>query len=93
MCIGFTASIWMNNGIDEEKALELINKYQEEENSGQFAFQTALELRKLSREDDSGEYSEAFAEEVASIIEENGEIETSELKQLAAEYRKDARKK
>ena len=81
----------VNNGVEEERALELMNSYRQEENSGQFAFQTSLELRKLSREDLSGEYSEAFVDEVASIIEENGEIETSELKQLSAEYRKEAR--
>ncbi|TDO94784.1 hypothetical protein DFR79_102161 [Halanaerobium saccharolyticum] len=79
------------NGYDEEKTLALINSYQNQENSGQLAFQTALELRKLSREDLSGEKTDAFAEELAAIIEENGEIETSELKQLAAEYRKEAR--
>lgn len=79
------------NGYEEEKALELINSYQDQENSGQFAFQTALELRKLSREDRNGEMTEEFAEEISSIIEEEGSIETSELKQLAAEYRKKAR--
>ena len=81
----------VSNGFAEERAVELINNYQGQENSAQFAFQTALELRKLSREDMSGESSAAFADEVASIIEEKGEIETSELKQLAAEYRKEAR--
>lgn len=80
-----------SNGLTEEEALAMINSYQDQENSGQMAFQTALELRKLSREDISGEYTDAFASDVADIIEENGEIETSELKQLAAEYRKDAR--
>ncbi|PUU95135.1 MAG: Uncharacterized protein CI947_329 [Halanaerobium sp.] len=79
------------NGYDEEKALALINSYQNQENSGQFAFQAALELRKLSREDLTGEKTDAFSEQIAAIIEENGEIETSELKQLAAEYRKEAR--
>ena len=79
------------NGYEEEKALELINSYQDQDNSGQFAFQTALELRKLSREDNNGEMTEEFAEEISSIIEEEGSIETSELKQLAAEYRKKAR--
>jgi len=79
----------VNNGYEEEKALELINSYQSEEDDGQFAFQTALELRKLSRED--SEKTDEFAEELSSIIEENGNIETSELKQLAAEYRKEAR--
>lgn len=81
----------VSNGFAEERAMELINNYQAEEGTGQFAFQTALELRKISREDISGESSAAFADEVASIIEEKGEIETSELKQLAAEYRKEAR--
>lgn len=81
----------VSNGFAEERAMELINNYQAEEDTGQFAFQTALELRKISREDISGESSAAFADEVASIIEEKGEIETSELKQLAAEYRKEAR--
>lgn len=79
------------NGYDEEKALALINSYQNQENSGHFAFQTALELRKLSRKDLTGEKTDAFADQIAAIIEENGEIETSELKQLAAEYRKEAR--
>ena len=79
------------NGYDEEKALEMINSYQNQENSGHLAFQTALELRKLSREDLSGEQTDAFSEQIAAIIEENGEIQTSELKQLAAEYRKEAR--
>ena len=79
------------NGYDEEKALEMISSYQNQENSGQLAFQTALELRKLSREVMSEDSSEAFAEEINSIIEEKGEIETSELKQLAAEFRKEAR--
>ncbi|MGP3778885.1 hypothetical protein ACTWKD_08605 [Halanaerobium saccharolyticum] len=79
----------VNNGYEEEKALKLINSYQSEEDDGQFAFQTALELRKLSRED--SEKTAEFAEELSSIIEENGNIETSELKQLAAEYRKEAR--
>jgi hypothetical protein len=81
----------VSNGFAEERAMELINNYEDQDDSGQFAFQTALELRKLSREDISGESSAAFADEVASIIEEKGEIETSELKQLAAEYRKEAR--
>lgn len=81
----------VNNGIEEDRALEMINNYPDQEGAGQFAFQTALELRKLSREDLSEDKSEAFADEVDSIIEENGAIETSELKQLAAEYRKDAR--
>lgn len=81
----------INNGLEEEKALELINSYQNEADNGQFSFQTALELRKLSREDSSGEKTEAFAAEIASIIEENGEIETSQLKQLSAKYRKEAR--
>ena len=80
-----------SNGFAEERAVELINNYQAEEDRGQFAFQTALELRKLSREDISGESSAAFADEVTSIIEKEGKIETSELKQLAAEYRKEAR--
>lgn len=79
----------VNNGFEEEKALELINNYQNEEDNGQFAFQTALELRKLSRED--SEKSAEFADELTSIMEENEDIETSELKQLAAEYRKEAR--
>ena len=81
----------VKNGVNEDRALKLINNYQNQDDSGQFAFQTALELRKLSREDLSGEKSEAFADEINSIIEEKGEIETSELKQLAAEYRKEAR--
>ncbi len=83
----------VENGYEEEKALELINSYQDQENSGQFAFQTALELRKLSRVDtaDDNNFAGGFADEIASIIEENGEIETSELKQLAAKYRKEAR--
>lgn len=81
----------VKNGVDQELALELIDSYQNEENPGQFSFQTALELRKLSREDPSEEKTAAFAEEIASIIAENGEIETSELKQLAASYRKEAR--
>ncbi|MGM0500246.1 MAG: hypothetical protein ACQERL_08580 [Bacillota bacterium] len=85
------AEIESNDLFDEEKALEMINSYQDQENSGQLAFQTALELRKLSREDLSGEYTDAFASDIADIIEENGEIETSELKQLAASYRKEAR--
>jgi len=81
----------VTNGVEEENALELINSYQNEADNGQFSFQTALELRKLSREDISGEKTKAFADEIESIIEENGEIETSQLKQLAAEYRKEAR--
>lgn len=81
----------VNNGFAEEEARKLINDYDGKEDSGEFAFQTALELRKLSREDMSGENTKAFADEVASIIEEKGEMETSELKQLAAEYRKEAR--
>lgn len=81
----------VKNGVDQEQALTLINSYQNEDGGAQFSFQTALELRKLSREDLSGEKAEAFTEEIASIIEENGEIETSQLKQLAASYRKEAR--
>lgn len=81
----------VNNGYDQEKALELINSYQDQDDSGHFAFQTALELRKLSREDLSEEKSAEFAEEIASIIETDGENKTSELKQLSAEYRKEAR--
>lgn len=79
------------NGYAEEDALKLMNSYQDQEEAGQLAFQTALELRKLSREDISGESSASFADEVVSIIENKGEIETSQLKQLAAEYRKEAR--
>jgi hypothetical protein len=85
------AEIESNDLFDEEKTLELINSYQDQENFGQLAFQTALELRKLSREDISGEYTDAFASDIADIIEKNGELETSELKQLAASYRKEAR--
>jgi len=81
----------VNNGVEEKKALELINSYQNKADNGQFSFQTALELRKLSREDISGEKTEKFADEIASIMEENGEVETSQLKQLAAKYRKEAR--
>ncbi len=81
----------VNNKVDEERALALINSYQNEDGGAQFSFQTALELRKLSREDLSGEKSEAFIKEIESIIEDNGEIEISELKQLAASYRKEAR--
>lgn len=81
----------VNNGFAEDKALEVINSYQKEAEKGQFAFQTALELRKLSREDTDGEKTAEFADELASIIEENGDIEISELKKLAAEYRKEAR--
>ena len=81
----------VNNGVEEETALTLINSNQNETDNGQFSFQTALELRKLSREDISGEKTEKFADEIASIMEEDGEVETSQLKQLAAKYRKEAR--
>jgi hypothetical protein len=81
----------VKNGFEEDRALKLINNF-EEEGNGQLAFQTALELRKISREDRDGEQASAFADEVDSIIKENGSIENSELKQLAAEYRKEARK-
>ena len=81
----------VNNGVEEETALTLINSNQNETDNGQFSFQTALELRKISRVDSSGEKTEDFVDEIESIIEENGEIETSQLKQLAAKYRKEAR--
>ncbi|MFP4199208.1 MAG: hypothetical protein ACLFSO_06410 [Halanaerobium sp.] len=58
----------VNNGFDEERALELVNNYQSEEDNGQFAFQTALELRKLSREDEEGKLTSGFADEIDSIL-------------------------
>lgn len=80
-------------GFDEDKIMETFNNMESDENSGQFVFQTALEIRKLSKVDSTGEISEEFSDEISSLIEENGELEISDLKKLSSSYRKEAREK
>ncbi|RCW40923.1 MULTISPECIES: hypothetical protein [unclassified Halanaerobium] len=81
------------NGFNEKNMVDTLNNFHSDENSGQLFFQTALEMRKLSRVDKDAEFSEKFSNEISSLLEKNGKLEISELKKMASTYRKEARDK
>ncbi len=81
------------NGFNETNMMETLNNFQSDEKSGQLFFQTALEMRKLSKVYEDTEFGEKFSNEILSIIEENGDLEISDLKKLSSAYRKEAREK
>ncbi len=81
----------MAKGMTSENVSDLLNQIKENEDSNQVVFQAALELRKISMVDTNSEFTNLFSEKIAKMIEEDGEVEISELKKLASEYRKEAR--
>ncbi len=78
-------------GFDPEEVRTMVENMQTVENASQMTFQAALELRKMTREDVNGDYTADFTDEIQYILAEGGQLQVSELKQLAASYRKEAR--